>query len=287
MRFSEKANRGNGQKNAGSKPENAFASAFDPDAPLQRREVTPGKKLVGVLVCLLCLAAAAGAVFGIGNLLLHEGREMDISVDTSGERYTESVTFVIENVLGMDLLLDEQPGSAAKVQRKIGEEWEDVCEIRFLQDNGAAVSAKYGGMFSHLAPGESLTCRLESGLLETLESGTYRLAVYYISEEEYTAYLYKRAEAIEASLLAEDDPDESEEGAGSEAAESGDGGTDSEQESGETGAEGSELSPEESEMSPEEIPEPETRALYRVFTITSKADVIVESGDLTPEESEP
>ena len=183
------------------------SGGIDLDIEAKQQEITTGKKIVAVLVTLFCFAVVTLVCMGIGGLLWHEGREVDISVETSGKQYTESVTFRIENILGMDLLLGEKEGRTAKLQKQNGEEWEDICEIRFSAGNGGTVSAKYGGQFSYLAPGDALLYRLDGELLDRMESGVYRLAVYYISEEEYESYLLSLAERIEASLHADESDD--------------------------------------------------------------------------------
>lgn len=257
-------------------------SGIDLDVEAKQQEITTGKKIAAVVVTLFCFALVTVICMGIGGLLWHEGREVDISVETSGKQYTESVTFRIENILGMDLLLGEKEGRTAKLQKQNGEEWEDVCEIRFSAGNGGNVSAKYGGQFSYLAPGDALLYRLDGELLDRMESGTYRLAVYYISEEEYESYLLSLAERIEASLHA----DESEE-TGEPAEETGPEMSAEESETASEGpesAEGSDGGDDGSETceeteEPDEPAVPEIRALYKVFTFRSKEDGIVEESE--------
>ena len=256
---------------------------IDLDIEAKQQEITTGKKIVAVVVTLICFALVTFICMGIGGLLWHEGREVDISVETSGKQYTESVTFRIENILGMDLLLGEKEGRTAKLQKQNGEEWEDVCEIRFSAGNGGNVSAKYGGQFSYLAPGDALLYRLDGELLDSMESGTYRLAVYYISEEEYENYLLSLAERIEASLHADEfdettEPEEEVSGETSEEAfEAAAEKPESTEESAES--EGDESDPDEETEEPDEPAAPEIRALYKVFTFRSKEDGIVEESE--------
>ena len=250
-------------------------------------EIPTGKKIVAILVTLLCLAAVAIVCTGLGGIIWFEGREVDISVETSGKTYTESVSFKVENVIGMDLLLGKKEGGAAILQKQNGEEWVDVCEIRFVGSDGAAISAKYGGMFSHLAPGGALEYKLDGKLLETMESGTYRLAVYYISEEQYEDYLHGLAARIEQSLAeerslaeqSEESAEESEDERSDAVSEPEEGSEESEEtEAPESADEASEESEEPSE---EPVPMPEIQALYKVFTFVSREDGVVEESETT------
>lgn len=256
-------------------------NGFDPDREICRQEITPAKKVVALLVSFLCLAVVIAVCVGLGSILLFEGREVDISVATSGEHYTERVTFKVENVLGMDLLLCEEEGASAMLQKFSENEWVDVCEIRFSRENGAAVSAKYGGQFSHLAAGESLHYTLDGTLLEQMESGTYRLAVHYISEEGYAKYLEELAERIEASIDAAagepEVPETSEESVRDESTEESAPEVGPESEDGDTDPEGSAGEVSEESEEPEPVPVPEIQALYKVFSFKSREDVVEES----------
>lgn len=158
------------------------------------------KRLFPAAVVLLCLFLMGGLCVGVVHLLLRQGQEVDVSVATSGDSFTESVTITVRNVLGMDILIDEQERSCAMLQYREGDAWEDVCEIRFVQEDSAALSAKYGGMYAHLTPGGELHYRIDGEQLETLPGGEYRIAIRYISENDYIGYLHARAREIEASL---------------------------------------------------------------------------------------
>ena len=262
---------------------------IDLDRGARHTEIPTGKKIVAILVTLLCLAAVAVVCTGLGGIIWFEGREVDISVETSGKTYTESVSFKVENVLGMDLLLGKKEGGAAMLQKKVAGGWEDVCEIRFTKGNGAAVSAKYGGMFSHLAPGGALEYTLDGKLLETMESGTYRLAVYYISEEQYEDYLHGLAAQIEQSLAEERAAAEASEDelsgenseAESEPEESEEPPEESEESQEESGEEPAESAQEPEQAESEEVPMPEIQALYKVFRFTSREDGVVEESETT------
>ncbi len=161
-----------------------------------------GKRvLLGLLLCLVLLLILAVCALLI-RLLIRQGQDVDISVDTSGDRYTERVTVTVKNVLGMDVLLPESDQSCALLQAydsKDGE-WKDVCEIRFLQTDQSVLSFKYGGMFIHLSPGGELQAQIPEDRLDALASGEYRVAVRYITEDAYNSYLQKRAEQIEKEL---------------------------------------------------------------------------------------
>lgn len=257
---------------------------IDLEHGVRHTEIPTGKKIAAIFVTLLCLAAVAVVCTGLGGIIWFEGREVDISVETSGKTYTESVTFKVENVLGMDLLLGREKGTPAMLQKQTGEGWTDVCEISFSKGSGAAVSAKYGGLFSHLAPGGSLEYRLDGKLLETMESGTYRLAVYYISEEQYEDFLNGLAERIEQSLAAERSAEETvpeEESADVSETESADFESSAEETSEESPEESAEEPEESSEEISAEVPVPEIQALYKVFTFKSREDGVVEESETT------
>ncbi len=161
---------------------------------------TRGKRLLlGLLLCLVLLLLASVCALFI-RLLIKQGQEVDISVDTSGDSYTERVTVTVRNVLGMDVLLPENDQSCALLQAYDNGEWKDVCEIRFLQTDQSVLSFKYGGMFIHLSPGGELQAQIPGDRLDALASGEYRVAVRYITENAYASYLQKRAEQIEKNL---------------------------------------------------------------------------------------
>ena len=161
---------------------------------------SPQKTLFSVAVLLLCLLTVVLLCAGALHVLLRQGQEVEVSVETSGEQFTESVTVTLRNVLGMDILIDEQENSCAMLQRRVGDTWEDVSEIRFLQEDSAALSAKYGGMYAHLAPGGELLYELDGEQINSLPGGEYRIAIRYISEKAYADYLRARAREIETSL---------------------------------------------------------------------------------------
>ena len=148
----------------------------------------PRKRAVAFLLTFLCFLLFGGICFLAGSLLLHQGQEVVISVETPGTEFTESVTFTVSNVLGIDILVDERKESCAMLQFNRDGEWEDVCEIRFIQEDSAVLSVKYGGMYAHLAPGMELTYCLDEKILSSMTSGEYRIAVSYISEEEYLEF---------------------------------------------------------------------------------------------------
>ena len=161
---------------------------------------SPRKTFFSVAVLLLCLLTVVLLCAGALHVLLRQGQEVEVSVETSGEQFTESVTVTLRNVLGKDILIDEQEKSCAMLQRRVGETWEDVSEIRFVQEDSAALSAKYGGMYAHLSPGGELLYELDGEQINTLPGGEYRIAIRYISEKAYAEYLRARAREIETSL---------------------------------------------------------------------------------------
>lgn len=223
------------------------------------------------VVLLLCLAMVAGLCVGVVQLLLKQGQEVALSVETSGDKFTESVTITVRNVLGMDILIDEQERSCAMLQYRNGKEWTDVSEIRFVQEDAAALSAKYGGMYAHLAPGGELHYELSGEQLENLPGGEYRIAIRYISENEYIDYLYARAREIEASL------DEAENSAEPEvsAPEDGDNlpaGLSAPPENDESTAENASAPEESPDVTDKEVHSPETQLLYAEFIIISRSD---------------
>lgn len=213
-----------------------------------------GRRAVLVIVTVLIFLVFGGVCFAAGALIWYQGQEVDVSVDTSGEHFTERVTLTVSNVLGMDILIDEREGSCAMLQFYEGGVWTDVCEIDFVGSDSTAVSVKYGGMYAHLAPGAALEYSLGEELLHALPSGRYRVAIPYISEESYLAYLQKRAEDIDESLEAELSADEESEEA-------------SEEESLSTPEEQSDVSEEE-----EAVLLPEVETFYKEFSITNRAD---------------
>ncbi len=168
--------------------------------PMMCESQKPTKRLWAFLLILVCFLLFGGVCFLAGRVLWRQGQEVEISVDAPGEEFTESVTFTVSNVLGIDILVDESKDSCAMLQFNRDGQWEDVCEIRFVQEDSASLSLKYGGMYAHLAPGMELTYCLDQTLLATMSSGEYRIAVSYISEEEYLEYLQERAEEIDESL---------------------------------------------------------------------------------------
>lgn len=167
------------------------------------KEKTASNKIGAFLLILVCFLAFGGVCFAAGSLLWQQGQEVEVSIDTSGEEFTSSVTFTVRNVLGMDILIDESKDSCAMLQYLRDGEWQDVCEIRFVEEDSAVISVKYGGMYAHLEPGMALIYCLDEELLSTMSSGEYRVAIPYISEEAYLRYLQKRGEEIDESLEAE------------------------------------------------------------------------------------
>ena len=161
------------------------------------------RRVLLAAVTFLIFLLFGGICFAAGALIWYQGQEVDVSVDTSGEHFTERVSFSVSNVLGMDILIDEREGSCARLQFYEGGVWLDVCEIRFVREDSAVISVKYGGMYAHLEPGMTLTYCLDEELLAAMSSGEYRVAIPYISEEEYLRYLQKRGEEIDESLEAE------------------------------------------------------------------------------------
>lgn len=210
------------------------------------------RKVFLAAVTLAIFLLFGGICFAAGALIWRQGQEVDVSVDTSGEHFTERVTLSVRNVLGMDILIDERAESCARLQFYEGGVWIDVCEIGFVNCDSTAISVKYGGMYAHLAPGATLSYELDEELLHFLPSGRYRVAIPYISEESYLAYLLERAEDIDESLEAES------------AAESAD----------------EDVSVPETEASEEESlpdeqstpPRPEIEVFYKEFSITNRAD---------------
>lgn len=209
------------------------------------------RRVLLAAVTFLIFLLFGGICFAAGALIWYQGQEVDVSVDTSGEHFTERVSFSVSNVLGMDILIDEREGSCARLQFYEGGVWLDVCEIEFVSSDSTAVSVKYGGMYAHLAPGAKLEYELNRDLLAVLPSGRYRISIPYISEESYLTYLQNRAEDIDESLEAERSED-----------------TESAEESEELIS-----TPEESDISGEtEIVLPETEIFYKEFSITNRAD---------------
>lgn len=176
-------------------------------------ETGKGSKVGAFLLIVICFLAFGGVCFAAGSVLWRQGQEVEVSIDTSGEEFTSSVTFTVRNMLGMDILIDESKESCAMLQFLENGEWLDVCEIRFVREDSAVISVKYGGMYAHLEPGMSLTYCLDEELLAAMSSGEYRVAIPYISEEEYLRYLQKRGEEIDESLEAEKEASREEESA--------------------------------------------------------------------------
>ncbi len=228
------------------------------------------KRLLSAVAVLFCLLLTGGFCFGVARLLFEQGQEVAISVDTSGEAFTESVTITVSNMLGMDLLIDERDSSCAMLQYWNGEEWEDVCEIRFVQENSASLSAKYGGMYAYLAPGKELQYRLNEQQLEILQSGEYRIAIQYIIEDEYLDYLHRRARQIEEALSADVSDGEESDGPS--------------EESGADRVDGSEASGAE-EPAEAVIAQPKTQTFYKSFRFISRADSSGETIDTSSGES--
>lgn len=219
------------------------------------QETNPSRKRKAFLaaVTFLIFLLFGGICFAAGALIWYQGQEVDVSVDTSGEHFTERVSFSVSNVLGMDILIDEREGSCARLQFYNGGVWLDVCEIEFVSGDSTAVSVKYGGMYAHLAPGAKLEYELNRDLLAELPSGRYRIAIPYISEESYLTYLQNRAEDIDESLEAERSDDLSQD------------------EIEETVSDVSEISEEVSGESAE-IALPRVEIFYKEFSITNRVD---------------
>ena len=222
----------------------------------------PRRRAVAFLLTFLCFLAFGGICFLAGSLLLRQGQEVKISVETPGEEFTESVTFTVSNILGIDILIDERRDSCAMLQFNRDGEWEDVCEIRFVRENSAVLSVKYGGMYAHLAPGKELKYCLDEKILSTMTSGEYRIAVSYISEEEYLEYLQERALAIDESLAElSQDGEVSEEEVSAE-------------ESEETAEDDADIDgTDEGEASPQ----PEVQIFYKEFVFVSRQDTVSSS----------
>ena len=197
---------------------------------------------------LVCFILFGGVCFAAGSLLWRQGQEMEVSIETSGEGFTSSVTFTVSNVRGMDILIDESRDSCAMLQFLQDGEWVDVCEIRFVREDSAAISVKYGGMYAHLEPGKTLTYCFSQELLGEMVSGEYRVAIPYISEEEYLRYLQERGEEIDESLEEAKKEEESAEETSDEE------------------------SLEESSLPPEEIQAPEIHVLYEEFVFVGRQD---------------
>lgn len=215
------------------------------------------------VVLLLCLALVIALCISVIQLLLRQGQEVALSVKTSGDQFTESVTITVRNVLGMDILIDEQERSCAMLQYRDGKGWKDMYEIRFVPADNVALSTKYGGMYAHLALGGELHYELEGEQLEMLPGGEYRIAIRYISENEYIDYLQARAREIESVLdeaqeneasLPEDDDLPADGSVPQDIAES-----------------TLEDDPAQEEVS-EEVTSPKTQVLYAEFIVISKAD---------------
>jgi hypothetical protein len=207
-----------------------------------------GGKAAAFLLILVCFILFGGVCFAAGSLLWRQGQEMEVSIETSGEGFTSSVTFTVSNVLGMDILIDESRDSCAMLQFLQDGEWVDVCEIRFVREDSAAISVKYGGMYAHLEPGKTLTYCFSQELLGEMVSGEYRVAIPYISEEEYLRYLQERGEEIDESLEEAKEEEESAEETSDEE------------------------SLEESSLPPEEIQAPEIHVLYEEFVFVGRQD---------------
>ncbi len=214
-------------------------------------------RVVLAVVTFLIFLLFGGICFAAGALIWRQGQEVDVSVDTSGEHFTESVSFTVSNVLGMDILIDERDGSCAVLQFYEDGVWTDVRELCFASKDSTSVSVKYGGMYAHLAPGAALEYELDDELLATLPSGRYRVAIPYISEEAYLTYLRERAEEIDESL----------EAALSEDASSAD------ESDIETSQEHDKSDPSDAQTSEEtEMLLPEIEIFYKEFSITNRAD---------------
>ena len=220
------------------------------------------RRALAFLLTFLCFLAFGGICFLAGSLLLRQGQEVKISVETPGEEFTESVTFTVSNILGIDILIDERKDSCAMLQFYRDGEWEDVCEIRFVREDSTVLSVKYGGMYAHLAPGMELKYCLDEEILSAMTSGEYRIAVSYISEEEYLEYLQERAEAIDESLEEVSREEEvSEEEVSAE-------------ESKETAEDDADIDgTDEGEASPQ----PEVQIFYKEFVFVSRQDTVSSS----------
>lgn len=220
-------------------------------------ERTGKNRAVLAVVTFLCFLLFGGICFAAGALIWYQGQEVDVSVDTPGEQFTERVSFAVSNILGMDILIDEREGSCAVLQFYDRGVWTDVSTLGFVLEDSTSVSVKYGGMYAHLAPGATLEYTLDESLLDTLPSGRYRIAIPYISEDAYLAYLQDRAEEIDESLEAERSETESAEEASEE-----------------------EQSSETVSDSPAEEPalQPETEIFYKEFSFVNRADG-AESGE--------
>ena len=221
----------------------------------------PKRRVLAFLLTFLCFLVFGGICFLAGSLLLRQGQEVKISVETPGEEFTESVTFTVSNILGIDILIDEREDSCAMLQFNRDGEWEDVCEIRFVREDSTVLSVKYGGMYAHLAPGMELKYCLDEKILSGMTSGEYRIAVSYISEEEYLEYLQERAQTIDESL--------EDVSAGEEVSEE------------EVSAEESrEMIQEEEDAevdTKEESPQPEVQIFYKEFVFVSRQDTVSSS----------
>lgn len=222
--------------------------------PITQEQPRRRKRALAFLLTFLCFLLFGAICFFAGSVLIRQGQEVKISVDTSGEEFTESVTFTVSNVLGIDILVDEGKESCAMLQFNQDGEWVDVCEIRFVQEDNAVLSVKYGGMYAHLAPGMELRYCLDQEILNSMTSGEYRIAVSYISEAEYLEYLQERAEEIDESL-----EEALENGALSVS---------------EVSAELSqEEDMEEEQPDEEDAPKPEVQIFYKEFVFVSQQDI--------------
>ncbi len=118
-------------------------------------------------------------------------QNQDLSVDIISETQTgnQEVTISVRNTAGSTLLFYENAEMTGKIEYLSENGWIEYCDFSYTAGNAGAVSQLYGGTFAELDPGEDWDLTIPEDKVASMQSGTYRIRMTYITERNYNRYL--------------------------------------------------------------------------------------------------
>lgn len=123
------------------------------------------------------------------QVILWQDQDISVSIVSETEEGNKEVTISVRNTAGSTLLFYENDDITGKIEFLSDDGWVEYCDVIYTAGNACAISPVYGGTFASLEPGEDWKVSVPEDKVAAMKSGTYRIKMTYVTENQYNKYL--------------------------------------------------------------------------------------------------
>ncbi len=128
------------------------------------------------------------------QVLVWQSQDISVDIVSDTEEGSNEVTISVKNTAGTVLLFHENDEMTGKIEYLSNDGWVEYCDVYYTQGNATAISQQYNGTFAELEPGEDWEITVPEEKVASMQNGTYRIKLAYVTENKYKKYLKAHTE---------------------------------------------------------------------------------------------